>query len=146
MTQTETQTKGETKMKTTNQKLSDLHLFVSYSQTEAIREGLKGEEKEYFVGIVDQVTETVSTMPKTYETDGQGQDAIVYLHYFLNGCDWFITEKDMEAEQMQAFGYADLGQGGGELGYICIAEIVNNQIRAELDLHWTPKALKLCKN
>lgn len=146
MMQTETQTKGETTMKTTNQKLSDLHLFVSYSQTEAIRVGLKGEEKDYFVGIVDQVTETVSTMPKTYETDGQGQNAIAYLHYFLNGCDWFITEKDMEAEQMQAFGYADLGQGGGELGYICIAEIVNSQIKAELDLHWTPKALKDCKN
>jgi hypothetical protein len=129
----------------TNKKLSDLHLFISYSQTEAIRVGLQGEEKDYFKSIVDEVTETVATMPKTYETDGQGQEAIVYLHYFLNGCDWFITEKDMEAEQMQAFGYADLGQGGGELGYICIAEIVNNQIQAELDLHWTPKPLKDCK-
>jgi hypothetical protein len=128
----------------THKKLSNLHLFVSYSQTEAIREGLKGEEKGYFVSIVDEVTKTIEGMPKTYGTDGQGDLAIAHLHYFLNGCDWYVTEKDMEAEQFQAFGKVDLGHGA-ELGYINIAEIVNNQIRAELDLLWTPKPLKDCK-
>jgi hypothetical protein len=91
--------------------------------------GLQGEESGYF----EQVS---------YETDGQGDNAVVYLHYFLNGCDWYITEKDMEDDQLQAFGYANLGYGG-ELGYISIQEIVT--VGAELDLHWTPKPLKDCK-
>lgn len=44
-----------------------------------------------------------------YEQDGKGEEAIVTLHYFRGGMDWFITEKDMEPEQHQAFGLADLG-------------------------------------
>ena len=132
-------------MDNSRNKLNKLHLFISYAQTQAITQGLKGEEREYFVGIIDEVTETVAKMPKSYETDGQGEEAIAHLHYFKGGCDWFITEKDMEVSQLQAFGWADLGHGGGELGYICIAEIINNQTQVELDLHWTPKALKDCK-
>ena len=71
-------------------------------------------------------------------------DAIVYLHYFKGNMDWYITEKDMiEEEQNQAFGYADLGLGFGELGYISLIELAENGV--ELDLHWTPKTLREVK-
>ena len=43
-------------------------------------------------------------MPKSYETEGQGKEAIVTLHYFTGSWDWYITEKDKEEEQLQAFG------------------------------------------
>ena len=29
--------------------------------------------------------------------------AVVYLYYFKGSADWYITEKDMEDEQLQAF-------------------------------------------
>jgi hypothetical protein len=71
------------------------------------------------------------------ETDGKGADAIVYLHYFTSGCDWWIREKDMEAEQLQAFGWASLNGDYPELGYISIVELLS--VGAELDLHFEPR-------
>ena len=69
---------------------------------------------------------------------GKGDDAIVYLHYFFGGCDWYITEKDVDGGVQQAFGYAVLfgDKQNAELGYICITEIT--QFGAELDLYFTP--------
>jgi hypothetical protein len=76
-------------------------------------------------------------MPKTYEQDGKGENSIVYLHYFLGDFDWYIIERDVELEQLQAFGLADIFYS--ELGYINIAEIIQNG--GELDLNWKPKTL-----
>lgn len=113
--------------------------FIGTSQTLALAECLKGEEKAYFATVLGEFAERIENMPKSYETDGQGQNAVAYLHYFTGGCDWYITEKDMETEQLQAFGTANLGYGA-ELGYINIVEIV--KAGAELDLHFAPQPLK----
>jgi len=80
----------------------------------------------------------ITTMPHEYETEGD-QDPTVWLHYFRGSADWHITERDSSAEQLQAFGRADLFGDGGELGYICIAELLAAGV--EIDLHWTPKRL-----
>jgi Protein of unknown function (DUF2958) len=77
----------------------------------------------------------------TYEQDGLGDDAVVHMHYFLNGSDWWITELDVEDKVSQAFGLVQLDSYQPELGYISIAELVSNSVGAELDLHWTPKTL-----
>jgi len=119
-----------------------LRKFVSEQQIQAMAEGANGEERTYFIDKILEMVDTFRTMPKTYEQDGKGDDAIVTLHYFRGGMDWYITEKDMEDEQLQAFGLADLGYGG-ELGYISIQELIENGI--ELDIHWTPKTLGAVK-
>ena len=78
------------------------------------------------------------TTPKTYETEGRGRKVIVHWHWFLNGADWWITEKDADTDgegQTQAYGFADLGQGP-EWGYISMPDILG--CGAELDLFWTP--------
>ena len=113
--------------------------FVNPNQLEILGDNCRGEEAEFFKTMIVELAERINNMPKTGETDGQGDDAIVYLHYFVGAADWHITEKDMEAEQLQAFGLADLGWGFPELGYISIEEILANNI--ELDLYWTPKTL-----
>jgi len=113
--------------------------FVSDSQLEAMGDGVRGEEGEFFKTLFVKLAETITNMPVTYKTDGQGDEAIVHLHYFRGNMDWYITEKDMGDEQIQAFGLADLGMGYPELGYISIEELVANGI--ELDLYWTPKTL-----
>lgn len=96
----------------------------------------RSEEKEFFIGKLMELADLIERMPKTYGQDGKGDDAIVHLHYFGGGSgNWWITEKDSEPEQNQAFGLADLGYGA-ELGYISIMELCEN--RVELDLHWTP--------
>jgi len=113
--------------------------FVSDSQLEAMGNGVRGEEGEFFKTLFVKLAERINNMPVTYKTDGQGDEAIVHLHYFRDNMDWYITEKDVGDEQIQAFGLADLGMGFPELGYISIEELVANGI--ELDLYWTPKTL-----
>lgn len=123
--------------------LSKLRKFIGMPQKAALSTLIECEERQFFWGKLVELARTVETMPKTYETDGQGDDATVHLHYFLNGSDWYITERDMEAEQLQTFGLADIFGDGGELGYISIAEIVC--AGAELDLHWTAATLAQVK-
>jgi hypothetical protein len=112
--------------------------FVCREQLAAITSAMRGEERQFFFDKAVELAVLITNMPATYATDGQGLDAVVHLHYFKNGFDWFITEKDMLEDQHQAFGLADMGDP--ELGYISIIELLAN--RVELDLYWTPKAIK----
>jgi hypothetical protein len=57
----------------------------------------------------------------------------------MGGMDWFITERDMNDKQLQAFGLCDLGMGFPEIDYVNLREITG--CGAELDLYWTPKTL-----
>ena len=96
------------------------------------------EEGDFFRQKFIDLENLIASTPVTYEQDGKGDDAIVYLHYFFGGCDWYITEKDADGGVLQAFGYAVLfgDKQNAELGYICITEIT--QFGAELDLYFTP--------
>lgn len=116
-----------------------LRQFVSDSQRRALSQALREEEAEFFINKVRELSDTFRSMPKTYETDGQGGEAVVYLHYFKNGCDWFIVERDKEDYQHQAFGYVNMGHGF-ECGYISLLELIENDV--EIDLYWTPKKVK----
>lgn len=125
--------------------LKTLRGFIGDSQLRVIGDGCRGEERQYFFDKLVEMAGIVTRMPKTYETDGQGDKAVAYLHYFSSNCDWFITEKDENSDgegQIQAFGLADLGYGG-ELGYISIAELIT--LNVELDLHFTPSTLAQIK-
>ena len=110
--------------------------FISLPQKVAMnRILLRSEEASFMADIIVDLDERIQKMPKSYQTDGQGGKAIAYLHYFKGGCDWYITEKDMDGDTPQAFGRANIGYGG-ELGYISIDELVENNV--ELDLYWKP--------
>ncbi|MDR1709125.1 MAG: hypothetical protein LBS70_05335 [Candidatus Accumulibacter sp.] len=85
-----------------------LRPFLSRSQLAVMLSGLKGEEALYFRILFKGHAQRVAAMPKTHEQDGLGDRAIVYLHYFLGGSDWYITEKDVDGGIEQAFGYAVL--------------------------------------
>jgi hypothetical protein len=105
----------------------------------------RGEEGQFFMDKMVELAALITTMPKTGE-QSESDDPIAYLHYFLGNMDWYITEKDVgdveEPGQHQAFGLANLGYGG-ELGYISIVELLENNI--ELDYHFTPKKLSEIK-
>ena len=128
------------------QAIKTLQQFIGKSQMSAIRSGCYSEEKQFFFDKLVEMADLVSNMPETYEQDGKGDQAVVYLHYFMGNMDFYITEKDCDPEgegQIQAFGLADIGYGG-ELGYISIQELIMNNI--ELDMYWTPKTLAEIKN
>lgn len=114
--------------------------FINPSQMRVMADACRGEEREFFKSKILELFNTISTMPKSYQTDGQGDKAIAFLHYFKNGFDWYITELDKDEDgegQIQAFGLVNMFET--ELGYINIEELRQNGV--ELDLHWTPKSL-----
>ena len=118
-----------------------LRTLTTTEQYTVITDAMMGEEGDHFIELIDRIHAMWQAMPKTYETDGQGCDALARLHYFTGGCDWWIVEKDADpdhAGQVQAFGIADLGMGP-EAGYISIPELLENG--AELDLYFTPKRM-----
>ncbi len=118
--------------------LQSLRGFLPYAQLRAFDVGARGEEMQWFFDKAVELAGVVRDMPVTYQQAGKGGAAVAFLHYFRGGADWYITEKDCEREQHQAFGLVDLGHGS-ELGYISLIELVRHGV--ELDLHWTPKTL-----
>lgn len=78
-------------------------------------------------------------------------DPIVYVKFFSpygNGAaTWYLTEYDPSTKE--AFGWADLGMGGGELGYIDVEELEGMQKRGlpliERDTSWRPVPLSKAK-
>lgn len=100
---------------------------------------LKGNWRE-MAEVIDRLSKTIKEAPVTYAQDGLGDAAVVHLHYFYGGCDWWITELDMTDGVSQAFGMASLSGIDPDLGYISITELCENP-RIELDFYWTPKTV-----
>jgi len=114
-------------MNTTRANLNTLKDFMPTQQLAFMQRLTHGEEGEYFVNKFEEMANTVSTMPKTYETEGVAMDdKNIVLHYFYANLDWYIIEKDMEEGEPLSGG-----------GYISIDEIINMR-GVEIDLHWKP--------
>jgi len=112
-----------------------LQRFINGGQLSVMFANCAGEEGQFFIDKLVEMAGIIRGMPKLYSQDGMGDTAIVRLHYFINGFDWWLTELDVE--EGLAFGLCDLGCP--ELGNVSTRELVEN--RAELDLYWTPKPL-----
>lgn len=67
--------------------------------------------------------ERLSRIPKLYETENVPlEDKIIYLHFFIGGCDWYIAEYD---GQDLFWGFAILNNDlyMAEWGYISFGEL-----------------------
>ena len=127
--------------------LNKLKGFIGPAQIAAVEQGVRGEERQFFFDKVVELATIIEFMPKTGEQDGKGGEAMIYLHYFAGRqANFYLMEKDMgcagdtpEQFQSQAFGLADLFGDGGELGYISIPEILEND--GDLDFFFQPCTL-----
>ena len=133
--------------------IMELNQFIGKNQLACMLDACKGEEGQYFRDMIDTLKKTLATMPKTYETDGMGDDAPVTLHYFYGGSDWYIVERDAgspddedQGIQRQAFGFACLNGDtqNAEMGYIAINELIRRGV--ELDLYYTPESINAIKS
>lgn len=125
-----------------------LRHFINPDQMSVIvNHARRSEERQFFRDKLCELAGVVASMPGPYGTQGQGEKAIAWLHYFNSGGDWYITEKNTEDPgepgQHQAHGLACPFGDEGERGYISIAELIANGV--ELDLHWTPASLAAIK-
>ena len=137
-----------------NQKRMVVENFIPPHQLKFIKAVTKLEEGEFFIGKLAEIEETINSMPKTGDNEDEekyipAKDQVVYLHYFVGGCDWLISERDIDTDgegQIQAFGWANLGDNqNAEFGYICIPELFTLPM-IQLDLYWTPKTFSQLQN
>lgn len=88
-------------------------------------------------------------LPAVYSQENVA-DPIAQVKLFspYSGAVWYLTEYDPSSKQ--AFGWADMGFGGGELGYISIAELEGMNKKGlplvERDLYWKPMPLSKAKH
>lgn len=88
--------------------------------------------------------EAVVAVPGLNEQDGKGYRAIAYLHYYIGDADWYVTELDPKTGE--AFGWAEILPGCGELGYFNLHELeavlVNECLPVERDYYWEPRSIR----
>ncbi len=121
-----------------------VHGILPKAQRAFVQQLLHGPEARFFSDKMRELEALLPTIPDLRETDGQGEDAVVHLHYFTGSADWYITEVVRDPEYAgDAFGLADLGMGFPELGYMSLPEIMEV---AELDFHFAPRPLRLVLN
>jgi hypothetical protein len=85
--------------------------------------------------------ERLANIPLLYETEHVPlKDKLVYLHFFIGGCDWYIAEFDGND---LFWGFACLGDlMNAEWGYISFSELKSVkaqgwiEIDCELEEHW----------
>lgn len=105
------------------------------------------DEREIYFQIIIKLEKTVADMVKAGMQNGAGNDAIVYLHYSLNGAHWYIMEQDIRTIDNKSepvfFGLANQGMGM-ELAYFSVEDLLNKD--TELDLNFQQTTLGLIKS
>ena len=82
----------------------------------------------------------LSNIPRLYETENvPAEEKLIYLHFFISGCDWFIAEYDGDD---LFFGFAILNGDYemAEWGYISFAELKSiniHGIEIDCEIDWT---------
>lgn len=119
--------------------------FMSRTQMAVLADLIHGEEGRDFQRKLVDLEQLIEGMPKTYEQDEAGDEAMAYLHYFHGGTDCYILEKDKDGGVLQATGFVVLNGDVemAEVGYVSILELTASG--AELDLHFKPCSLKAIK-
>lgn len=83
--------------------------------------------------------ETLMKIPKLYETEKISlQEKLIYLHFFIGGCDWYIAEFDGN-DIFWGFAILNRDTLNAEWGYIPFLELKDinvNGIEIDRDLYW----------
>jgi len=85
----------------------------------------------------------LKNVPDLYSSENVScKDKLIYLHFFIGGCDWWIAEISHENFDTM-FGFANLNDDfNAEWGYISLSELLSISVRGievDRDLHWTVK-------
>lgn len=119
--------------------------FMPPAQRTAFLQALNGSEHQYFEEVINRLTETITSTPAIYGTDGLKADEIKpILHYFGGNVDIYLTEIDT-SEYNQHYGYTSLGFGYLEGGYVELEYVFDELPLLNLDLHFTPETIATYK-
>lgn len=90
--------------------------------------------------------ERLAKMPKLYETEHVPlEDKLIYLHFFIASCDWYIAEFDGE-DILWGFAILNNDLQNAEWGYISFSELksIKTQGWLEIDCE-TEEIWQICK-
>ena len=98
------------------------------------------EVRDMLINVVNAYQE----IPKLYKQDGKGKNAVCYLHYFVGGTDWYITEWD-RANEFYGFVVLNGDWQMAEFGYIPKEYLIDNDLsplnKPQLDFYWKYKTI-----
>ena len=78
--------------------------------------------------------EGLAKIPKLYETENiSPKDKLIYLHFFLGGCDWYIAEYDGE-DTFFVFAILNNDLQNAEWGYISFRELKEIKLNGWLEI------------
>lgn len=88
-------------------------------------------------------SEQLSSIPALYATEGVPlRDKIVYQHFFVAGCNWFVMEWSGE-DTFFCFAILNQDYEMAEFGYVSYEELksikLNGWLEVDCDLYWDPK-------
>ena len=120
--------------------LAGLKEAVFYTKAKHRLDGVRGHEL--------MPMSVARKIPAIYSQDDvDDPTAWVKLFSPYSGAVWYITEYNPSSKE--AFGWAELHPGGGELGYIDIGDLEglnrNGLPLVERDLYWRPRSLSQAK-
>ena len=78
--------------------------------------------------------ERLAKIPRLYETENvPPKDKLIYLHFFIAGCDWYVAEYDGDD---LFWGYAILNEDhqNAEWGYISFRELKKIKVKGWLEI------------
>lgn len=89
----------------------------------------------------------LAQIPRLYQTeDTPLSEKIIYLHFFIGGCDWYIAEYDGDD---LFWGYVNLNdEQNAEWGYVSFSELKSlniNGIEIDCDQYWKVRPAKEVK-
>lgn len=115
--------------------------FVPHSQMRFCIGHLNGEEGQHFIDVLTKLADIWKGAATTRQTNGMGESAVAFMHFFGGSFDLYLTEKDVEAEQLQAYGYVRIGRNEGfEAGYVDLTEIQAEPI-INVDFDFMPETI-----
>jgi hypothetical protein len=82
----------------------------------------------------EPTSKRLSRIPRLYETENVPlKDKMIYLHFFIGGCDWYVAEHDGED---LFFGYAILNNDYqmAEWGYVSFSELKSIKVKGWLEV------------
>ena len=92
--------------------------------------------------------EELAKIPVFYSTESVSlKEKIIYMHFFIGGCDWYAAEYDPESQIF--FGFAILNDDleMAEWGYFSLQELCDVKVEfleVDRDLHFEPqKAMEI---
>ena len=92
--------------------------------------------------------EELLKVPKFYSTEEVPlKEKMIYMHFFIGGCDWYAAEYDPESQTFFGFAILNNDYDNAEWGYFSLEELCSVKVdfvEVDRDLHFTPsKAIEI---